>query len=216
MIRVLVVDDDFRVAQVHAAYVDALPGFEVVGVAHTSADAADAVAENAVDLVLLDTYLPDRLGTELLRDLDTDVFMVTAESSAESVRTALGSGALNYIVKPFTRESLHARLRAYERYRSRLSRGTLSQDQIDTAFVALHEGDRPQTPKGQSPVTAKLVREALQQSTDPRTAAEIADEVGVSRATAQRYLAALAEDGKARMALRYGATGRPEHQYDWL
>lgn len=216
MIRVLVVDDDFRVAQVHAAYVDALPGFEVVGVAHTAADAADAVAKNTVDLVLLDTYLPDRLGTELLRDLDTDVIMVTAESSAESVRTALGSGALNYIVKPFTRESLHARLRAYERYRSRLSRGTLSQDQIDTAFVALHEGDRPQTPKGQSPVTAKLVREALQQSTEPRTAAEIADEVGVSRATAQRYLAALAEDGKARMALRYGATGRPEHQYDWL
>lgn len=216
MIRVLVVDDDFRVAQVHAAYVDALPGFEVVGVAHTAADAADAVAKNTVDLVLLDTYLPDRLGTELLRDLDTDVIMVTAESSAESVRTALGSGALSYIVKPFTRESLHARLRAYERYRSRLSRGTLSQDQIDTAFVALHEGDRPQTPKGQSPVTAKLVREALQQSTEPRTAAEIADEVGVSRATAQRYLAALAEDGKARMALRYGATGRPEHQYDWL
>ena len=60
------------------------------------------------------------------------------------------------------------------------------------------------------------MREALQQSTEPRTAAEIADEVGVSRATAQRYLAALAEDGKARMALRYGATGRPEHQYDWL
>ena len=87
---------------------------------------------------------------------------------------------------------------------------------LDTAFFALHEGDRPQTPKGQSPVTAKLVREALQQSTEPRTAAEIADEVGVSRATAQRYLAALAEDGKAQMALRYGATGRPEHQYDWL
>ncbi|MFD0487048.1 helix-turn-helix domain-containing protein [Saccharopolyspora spinosporotrichia] len=49
-----------------------------------------------------------------------------------------------------------------------------------------------------------------------RSAAEIAEELGIARATAQRYLAALAQDGKARMTLRYGASGRPEHQYEPL
>ncbi|MFC6258086.1 helix-turn-helix domain-containing protein, partial [Kocuria oceani] len=41
----------------------------------------------------------------------------------------------------------------------------------------------------------------------------IARKVGISRATAQRYLSALAEDGSVEIQLRYGSTGRPEHRY---
>ena len=37
----------------------------------------------------------------------------------------------------------------------------------------------------------------------------------MARATAQRYLTALAESGAVEMRLRYGATGRPEHEYLW-
>ena len=45
------------------------------------------------------------------------------------------------------------------------------------------------------------------------SAADVAARVGVSRATAQRYLAALAADGLVTMKLSYGTTGRPEHRY---
>ena len=45
------------------------------------------------------------------------------------------------------------------------------------------------------------------------SAAEVAGRVGVSRATAQRYLSSLAEDGSVEIQLRYGTTGRPEHRY---
>ncbi len=215
MIRVLVVDDDFRVADVHAAFVGGVPGMHVVGTAHTAADALDAVAALRPDLVLLDNYLPDRPGAEVCAELagKVDVIMVTADSSAESVRTAASSGAVNYVVKPFTRDQLAARLRAYGRYRGRLAEGTLSQGQVDAAFAALHDGDRPAPPKGQSPVTAHLVREALEAGEGPRSAAEIADQLGIARATAQRYLAALVDEHKAVMRLRYGSTGRPEHEY---
>jgi two-component system CitB family response regulator len=48
---------------------------------------------------------------------------------------------------------------------------------------------------------------------EPRSAAEIARAVGISRATAQRYLSALADDGAVEIQLRYGTTGRPEHRY---
>ena len=45
------------------------------------------------------------------------------------------------------------------------------------------------------------------------SAAEVAARVGVSRATAQRYLSSLADDGAVDIQLRYGTTGRPEHRY---
>jgi response regulator of citrate/malate metabolism len=60
MISTLVVDDDFMVAKLHAAFVERTPGFKVVRVVHTGADALRAVHELPPDLVLLDIYLPDR------------------------------------------------------------------------------------------------------------------------------------------------------------
>jgi response regulator of citrate/malate metabolism len=45
------------------------------------------------------------------------------------------------------------------------------------------------------------------------SASEIADEIGMSRATAQRYLNYLERHGLVRLQLRYGSTGRPEHRY---
>ena len=65
MMRVLVVDDDFMVARVHSGYVARIPGCEVVGVAHTGADAVRLAGEMRPDLVLLDVYLPDRSGLEV-------------------------------------------------------------------------------------------------------------------------------------------------------
>jgi two-component system CitB family response regulator len=214
---VLVVEDDFRVAQVHVDFTRRVDGFTVAGTARTAAECREFLADRPVDLVLLDSYLPDEAGLDLLADLTVDTIMLTAASDAASVRAAYARGALNYLVKPFTAEQLADRLTAYRRYRAVFAADrVLSQDEIDRGWRLLREGDRPVAPKGQSVVTFRLVGDALRQATGPRTAAEIADELGISRATAQRYLAALARDGTAEMRLRYGATGRPEHRYRWL
>jgi two-component system CitB family response regulator len=219
MIRVLVVEDDFRVANVHVAFTHRVPGFHVVGTALTATDARRMLAELRPDLMLLDTYLPDGSGLELLAETNVDTIMLTAASDAATVRAAYARGALNYLVKPFTGEQLVDRLSAYGRYRNTLataSRTHLSQDDIDRALRHLHTGDRPAVPKGQSPVTARLVAELLRTSPQQsRTAAEIAAELGIARATAQRYLAALEQGGSITMTLRYGSTGRPEHLYCW-
>jgi response regulator of citrate/malate metabolism len=50
VIKVLVVDDDFRVAAMHAQFVRRVAGFEVVGVAHTAAEAAEIAARLRPDL----------------------------------------------------------------------------------------------------------------------------------------------------------------------
>ena len=216
--NVLVVDDDFRVADLHARFVAAVPGFAVVGTARTAAEALEMTGRLHPDLVLLDNYLPDRQGVSVAAELSCDVMVVTADGSSATVRAALAAGALNYIVKPFSSGLLRDRLTAYARYRQALPVGAadLGQHGVDRALAALHQADRPPTPKGQSPVTARLVAEALRRSEEPVTAAGIAEQLGISRATAQRYLAALADEGRATMTLRYGSTGRPEHRYTWI
>jgi len=217
MIRVLVVEDDFRVAKMHVDFTQRVDGFAVAGTARTAAEARELLAEVEPDLVLLDTYLPDQSGLDLLCDITADTIMLTAASDTATVRTAYARGALNFLVKPFTAEQFADRLTAYRHYRTVLSADrTLSQDEIDRLARMLHDGDRPAAPKGQSAVTVRLVSGALRAAAGPRTAAEIADELGISRATAQRYLAALAREGAVEMRLRYGATGRPEHRYRWL
>ncbi|MBO0842169.1 MAG: response regulator [Nocardioides sp.] len=218
MITVLVADDDFRVAQVHAALVDGLSGFSVVGVAHTAADALAQAEEHGPDLVILDEYLPDRRGHEIAGLLDAAVLMVTAANDAATVRTALAAGAVGVLMKPFAPAELVARLKAFARFWALLSvEGPLDQAAVDGALAALRSGDRASAalPKGRSASTTDLIVSALRSATSPLTAIAVADEVGVSRATAQRYLADLARSGRVTLRLRYGATGRPEHEYSW-
>jgi response regulator of citrate/malate metabolism len=218
MIRTLVVDDDFRVASIHAAYVGKVPGFEVAEVAYTADAAREAIARLRPDLVLLDLYLPDEHGLSLLRSLHEgpgphpDVIVITAAREVPSVRAAMKLGVVHYLVKPFGFERLAEQLRAYQQM-SEHSRAATDADQgtIDRLFGLLRAPSSP-PPKGHSGPTTALVKTAFQ-GTEELSAAEVARRVGVSRATAQRYLAQLVRDGCLELRLRYGPTGRPEHLY---
>jgi response regulator of citrate/malate metabolism len=57
------------------------------------------------------------------------------------------------------------------------------------------------------------VLQALQKSAQPMSSGEVSTAVGISRATAQGYLATLASTGEVTMWLRYGTTGRPEEEF---
>jgi two-component system CitB family response regulator len=209
---VLVVDDDFHVADLHRRQVDEVPGFRALEPVGTLAAARSALSSGTVDLVLVDVYLPDGSGLELLRSIDTDAFVLSAASDSGTVRRAMRSGALAYLIKPFAAGVLAERLQAYARSRNVLDeRSTLDQEAVERAFRILHAGDSG----GASPsraATAALVLEQLVAG-EERSAAEVAAAIGVSRATAQRYLAQLTADGTVAMQLRYGAAGRPEHRY---
>jgi len=217
MIRVLVVEDDFRVARLHADLVGNLDGFEVVGVAHTAQDALALAADLVPDLVLLDEHLPDERGTNLIRRLDAAVMLISAETDAEVILRAVSRGAVNVVVKPFAPAVLVQRLAAFARFRDALAAGQVDQRGVDRALAVLREGDSPAgaMPKGRSAVTADAVRDALLGASEALTAQEVAELTGVSRATAQRYLADLVSAGRVELGLRYGATGRPEHRYTW-
>lgn len=65
-INVLVVEDDYRVNQIHSTFVERVVGFRVQGHAFSGAQALNLIAQNHPDLVLLDLYLPDITGLEVL------------------------------------------------------------------------------------------------------------------------------------------------------
>ncbi|NGO42567.1 response regulator [Streptomyces ureilyticus] len=228
MIDVLVVDDDFRVAEINAQYVGKVPGFRVTARAHTAAQALATVAREPVDLVLLDHYLPDRTGLELvqrMRELghDSDVIMITAAGDVETVRAAMRLGALHYLVKPFTFAALRTRLDSYAALHRTVERvegqGVAGQEQVDRIFGALRTtpaASSPGLPSGHSEPTTDLICKVLHDADHPLSAHEVAARTGLSRSTAQRYLRHLEQAGRLRLTLKYGDTGRPEHRYAWV
>ena len=227
MIRVLVVDDDFMVARLHSSVVARQPGFEVAGVASTGADALRAVAETKPDLVLLDIYLPDMTGLEVLRRLRgsngaaVDVIVISAARDLDTLRQALHGGVFQYLVKPFEIESLRRRLDEYAAHRADLSDLIEPrQDDVDRVFRAqpgrgMQPGRGVQPlPKSISAETIALVVEALEQASDSGlSATECADATGLSRSSTRRYLEHLVGVGSAEVRPRYGVAGRPERRY---
>lgn len=230
-IRVLVVDDDFAVASVHRGYVESIPGLEVVGVAHRGEEAVRAAGALLPDLVLLDVYLPDMSGIEVLRRLravdqpQPDVIMITAAREVQTVHQAMTSGVVDYLVKPFSLAVFRERLTAYQAHRADvLRRGAeegLQQGDVDRLFSARHRASGGPSgnplPKGLSPRTLESVARALRSHpAADLSAGEVAELCGLARVSARRYLEHLERSGLAAVHPRYGTAGRPENGYRWL
>ncbi|MFV0137431.1 response regulator [Streptomyces sp. HMX87] len=219
-IDVLVVDDDFMVARVHRAFVERVEPFRVVGVAGTGEQAVTAVDELRPDLVLLDLYLPDLFGLDVIPRLrsaghDCDVMVISAAREADAVRDAVRHGVVDYLLKPFEFGDLRGRLERYAARRGRL-RDTVVRSQADVDRVlagAAAPAAAPALPKGMSVETAELIGRTLRAADGTLSASECAALTGVSRVSARRYLEYFHTVGSAEVSLRYGVAGRPERRY---
>jgi two-component system response regulator MprA len=132
--RVLVVEDDEEIAQVLQRSLR-LEGYEV-RIAGDGEAALDQSAAFNPDLVILDLGLPKLDGIEVARRLrsadDVPILMLTARDALEARVEGLDSGADDYLVKPFERQELLARLRAL--LRRRPPRGSASLVVADLAL----------------------------------------------------------------------------------
>ncbi|MGW7517589.1 response regulator [Streptomyces sp. NPDC054796] len=224
-IQVLVVEDDPVAADAHALYVSRVPGFAVAGIAHSRAEATRALDRlPAVDLILLDLYLPDGHGLALLRALrgagrTTDVFAVTSARDLTVIREGVSLGVVQHVLKPFTFPTLRDRLRRYAEFRSSTAAASGeagSQAEVDRALSVLRAPQPTTLPKGLSAPTMDAVTDALRAVGEAGlTASAAAEEIGVNRITARRYLEHLVEAGRADRRPQYGHVGRPEFCYRW-
>lgn len=229
-ITVLVVDDDFAVAEVHRAYVESVAGFYVVALAHTAEQTLTAVEEHHPDLVLLDIHLPDMSGLEVLGRLRArpdgaliDVLAITAAREVDTVRAAMAAGVSDYLIKPFPLRVFRERLEAYAAQRSAIRRLAARQptvnDQVEVdrlMFGQRRKGADHAIPKGLSRRTLDLVADVVRSAEGDLSAREAAAACGLSRVSARRYLEHLAAMGLAQVTPRYGTAGRPENGYRWM
>jgi response regulator of citrate/malate metabolism len=220
VIRVLIVEDQPVAAEAHAEYVGRVPGFEVAGQARTGAEALRQLGRTEIDLVLLDMYLPDMHGLDLIRSMraaghSADVIAVTVARDASVIRAAVAYGIVYYLVKPFAFRTLHDKLEHYRQYRDRAATGQrfITQHQVDDLLAGLHGAASMDLPKGMSRESLDAVVAALDNAGTALSAAEVAEVVGASRVTARRYLEYLAGAGLAMRQARYGTAGRPEVEY---
>jgi two-component system, OmpR family, copper resistance phosphate regulon response regulator CusR len=114
-VRVLIVEDERKLAQVLAAALEA-EHYDAV-IAFTGEDGFDRLNAEQFDLVVLDLMLPGRSGLEILhglrqRRVDTPVLILTARDGIDDRVTGLDLGADDYLVKPFALPELLARIRA--------------------------------------------------------------------------------------------------------
>ncbi len=228
MIRVLIVEDEPRIAAAHRSYVERVDGFTPIAVAHTGRDAlreaGQAVAAGApIDLVLMDIGLPDISGLEVTAALARlrprpDVIAITSSRDLDMVRAAVAHGVALYLLKPFTFAAFRDKLERYREFHTALSAGAaaVTQHDIDRAFGALRTPDpKAVAPKGIAPHTLEEISRAVRTAEVGLSATETGRAIGVSRVTAWRYLERLAEDGVVDRRTDYGRAGRPQVRYVW-
>lgn len=227
-IHVLIIEDDFRVAEITRGLVEKIDGFMVDGIAK-SGDEAIVFLQNCSrkpDLVLLDVFIPDRSGHELLHELRSafpqiDIIMLTAAAETETVKEAMRAGVFDYVLKPVDFGRFEQSLSRYREHRELFAeREELEQTDIDKLLGNVQEkyanAIQPEgsLPKGIDPLTLVKVLDFLKSgSILGVTAMEAGNAVGVSRSTARRYLEYLVSTGEAKAKLNYGEIGRPERRY---
>ena len=218
--RVMIIEDDIAIAELHHKYLSQLSGLEVVGIATTRMEAEMQLEVLKPDLLLMDVYLPDGTGLEILNTLRTnnqtcDVILITAARDVDTLQQAMRGGVVDYLLKPVMFPRLEAALQKYISQRQQLDVAeSLDQNLVDKMLQSsISAENTPQRlPKGIDGVTLDKIR-ALFDGEVMSTADEAGEKIGASRTTARRYLEYLISSGELEADLNYGTVGRPERCY---
>ena len=221
-LRVLIIDDDVRIAEIHRRYVEKTDGFEVVGIANTLEDAQLQLDVLEPDLLLLDIFFPEGNGLEFLKQTrrqlkQVDVIPITAAKEVHLFNEALHGGVFDYIIKPVVLSRFQTTLQRYRQTKNQLSNiDQLDQHDVDRALNSgrseLHES--PELPKGIDGLTLEKVQHVFSVRQDSSlTSEEVSSLIGASRTTVRRYLEYLVSQTILDVNVNYGAVGRPERLY---
>jgi response regulator of citrate/malate metabolism len=221
--QVLIVEDDFRVANINRQFVEKVEGFSVAGVARTGEEALQLIEELQVNLVLLDVFIPDLSGLEILWKIrekyrEIDVIMITAAKEVQSIEEALRGGAIDYMIKPIDFARFETTLLRYYGTRKLMEdREEMDQNEVDRLWGirgTVQKIEPTTIPKGIDPITLTKVLEEINRSKlEGLTAVELGHLLGTSRTTSRRYLEYMVSVGQVKAELKYGEVGRPERRY---
>jgi len=221
LLKVLVVDDDFMIAKLHGKFIGSQKGYQLAGTAHSYEEAVTMMDEVKPDLLLLDVYLPDHSGIELLRTIRMqnrrcDVLLITAAKELEIVEDGFRFGIIDYLIKPFDLTQLQTALVKYAKFKTRLSTSSqLDQGAVDDLkkLRISESSSLPSNQKGIDLRTLEKIKKCLAQSEGPLSADQIAKLAGVSLSTTRTYLTYLVDEQELVEEQQYGTVGRPLRLY---
>ena len=115
--------DDSRTVRIIIGNILREIGMQVLEAANGLEALDQLKAHPAIELLLVDWNMPEMNGFDFLRAVramraydQTRILMVTSESQAEQVAKALGAGANEYLMKPFNKDVLVAKLQLMDAY----------------------------------------------------------------------------------------------------
>ena len=220
MYKVLIVEDDPMVAMINEQYIKRNKNFEIVGKCSDGASALDFLESGAVDLLILDVFMPKMDGFETLRkirnkQITVEAIMVTAANDRDSLEEALHLGIVDYLVKPFTFDRFQMAREKYIAQNNALKDiDTLNQTSIDHIIDNSRGKSEDLFPKGIQERTLQLIMEYLNGNKNEWFAGDdIAAKVGLTGVTVRRYMNYLAESGRVVGEMNYETGGRPCMRY---
>lgn len=217
--NVLITEDDFRVAHIHEQFLAEIDGITVIGKTSTCKETLDFVATQQPNLILLDNYMPDGLGIDLIDNINAispqiDIILVSAENEMRYFEKALRKGVKGIIIKPATRENFVATIENYVAKQKLLeNREVVDQEVIDQFFGTPSTTKPTEFIKGIDPLSLEKVETILKTEQKGITIEAMGNKMKASRTTARRYLEYLVSTEKCYAELAYGIVGRPERHY---
>ncbi len=225
MIKVIIVEDDPMVREINEKFLKKIEGFTLYGSVNSIEKAKEVILSGKPDLILLDVFFPQGKGTDLLKwirveNIKCDAILITADRNTETVEESFRYGAVDYLVKPFMFSRFkEALLQFKSRKNSFENFDSMEQKNIDKYTIKekkrvmeydVNIGDI----KGFNQYTYEKVIVGISDMKDnPFTSEEIANNIGVSRITARRYLDYLEKEKKLVVDMEYGKVGRPKNKY---
>ncbi|API90989.1 MULTISPECIES: response regulator [Virgibacillus] len=222
MIKVIIVEDDPMVATINQQYIERSEGFHTLTTVSNINELWEVLEKETPDLILLDVYLPGQTGIDFLQELrqkqfSIPVIMITAADDIATIKKALESGVIDFLIKPFTYERFKVAIENFLQYH-RLTTSVEKTDQETLDQLLIKERNPISSssneiltplPKGLSKLTLKKVLQAVENQTDPFSTEDIATSIHLSRISTRKYLQYLDEIGYLASELKYLTVGRP-------
>lgn len=219
--KILIIEDDPMVAQLNEQFLKEIPTVTVVGNCRSTLEAKEIMTQTAIDLLLLDNYLPQQTGIAFLSELrqmnnHIGVILVTAANDMETIDRALILGVIDYLVKPFSSDRLHLAIKtALNRKRIMEQFNNINQENIDKLFHDQIDKktnltfDEESLPKGLSKLTMKKVLQHIELEPTAFSTEQLAKKIGISRISTKKYLTYLVETNTLVEHMEYQDIGRP-------
>lgn len=218
---VVIVEDEPHLARLHREYIEQNFHLRVVGIASTLEQARTLLERHQPRLILLDNYLPDGQGVDLidsplLKTFECSVIFITAASDMETCSRAMRSGAFDYLIKPVFLQRLQASLERFMLLVNAIRQvKVVDQKALDRMFnlPAGNSASAPST-KGIEPNTLEKIKRFFSDYPETHWSVDdVVDVIGISKTTTRRYLEYCVESGFISIEILHGNIGHPRRLY---